>query len=384
LNRTVLGIGLTSFFSDLSHETATAILPVFLASISGSAAALGLIEGISDGIASLIKWPAGWFTDRTGIRKPIGVLGYALTTLATGSFALARSWLEVLLGRVVAWTGRGVRTPVRDVLLAASVTPESYGRAFGLERALDTLGAICGPLLALVFLRWFPVRQIFLLTLMPGLLAVASFGLLVKAARAPGNHGLTLGESFHQLPGSFKAYLVGVGCFGLGDFAHTLLIFRATQALAPLYGVTSAVRMAILLYAIHNVCYAAACYGSGHLGDWLGTRNVLAGGYALGVLMCAGFFFPPPQVSGWVVLFVLGGLYVGVEEALERAVAAELLPTALQGSGFGVLASVNGFGDVISSVLVGWLFTAVSPAGGFAYAGILMFSGFMVLIRAVE
>ncbi|PIQ82007.1 MAG: MFS transporter [Candidatus Omnitrophica bacterium CG11_big_fil_rev_8_21_14_0_20_64_10] len=321
LNRTVIGIGLASFFSDLSHETATAVLPLFLASMGSSAAALGMIEGISDALSSFAKWPGGWFADRTGIRKPIGVLGYSLTTLATGSFAWARSWTHVLAGRVIAWSGRGIRTPVRDTLMSEAVEPAHYGRAFGVERTLDTLGAIAGPLLALWFLRWFPVRQIFLWTLIPGLLAVATFGLLVQAKRAAPNHGLTFHGSWKGLPLPFKRYLVGVGLFGLGDFAHTLLILRAVQMLTPGRGVVAAGMIGVGLYALHNAAYATACFVSGQLGDRWGKRRILALGYLLSAGMCVGFLLPLAALWHLAALFLVGGAFVGVEETLEKAVA---------------------------------------------------------------
>src|SRR5579864_7333251 len=149
LNRTVLGVGLTSLFSDWSHETATAILPAFLASIGAGPAWLGIIEGISDGLSSFAKLAAGHYTDRLKHRKPLAVFGYAFTTLATASFAFATHAYHVLFGRAAAWLGRGVRSPVKKALLAADVPAGAYGRAFGLERLMDTVGAIAGPLTAL-------------------------------------------------------------------------------------------------------------------------------------------------------------------------------------------------------------------------------------------
>lgn len=151
LNRTVLGIGLASLFSDWSHEIATTVLPAFLASMGAAAAWLGLIEGVSDGLSSFAKMASGFYTDRLARRKKIAVLGYLVTTLGTASIGLALSSWQVLLSRSLAWLGRGVRTPVRKALLAASVNPDSYGRAFGLERMMDTLGAIVGPLSALFY-----------------------------------------------------------------------------------------------------------------------------------------------------------------------------------------------------------------------------------------
>src|ERR1019366_9266560 len=155
LNRTVLGIGLASLFSDWSHEIATTVMPAFLATMGAAAAWLGLIEGISDGLSSFAKMASGFYTDKLQRRKPIAVVGYLVTALGTASFGLATAAWHILLSRAFAWLGRGVRTPVRKALLAGSVTRESYGRAFGFERMMDTIGAIVGPASGLVLLQVF-------------------------------------------------------------------------------------------------------------------------------------------------------------------------------------------------------------------------------------
>src|SRR2546423_12328297 len=153
LNRTVLGIGLASLFSDWSHEIATTVLPTFLATMGVAAAWLGVIEGVSDGLSSFAKMASGYYTDKLQRRKPIAVAGYLVTALGTASFGLASAAWHVLLARAGAWLGRGVRTPVRKALLASAVTPQTYGRAFGFERMMDTLGAIIGPASAFLLLR---------------------------------------------------------------------------------------------------------------------------------------------------------------------------------------------------------------------------------------
>ena len=182
LNRTVLGIGLASLFSDWSHEIATTVMPAFLATMGVAAAWLGLIEGVSDGLTSFAKMASGFYTDRLTRRKPIAVAGYVITVLGTAAFGLATSAWHVLLARAGAWLGRGVRTPVRKALLAGSVTKETYGCAFGFERMMDTLGAIVGPATAFALLpllhHHYPT--LFALTLIPGMLAVALIAFVVK------------------------------------------------------------------------------------------------------------------------------------------------------------------------------------------------------------
>src|SRR5574340_693001 len=152
LNRNVVGMGLTSLLSDVSHEMATAVLPGFLTALGVSAAALGLIEGVADGLASFVKLASGWLSDRAGRRKPIAVAGYVVTGSSTAIFALAAGWPLVLFGRALGWFGRGIRSPARNAILASSVPAESRGKAFGFERAGDTIGAILGPLIAVALL----------------------------------------------------------------------------------------------------------------------------------------------------------------------------------------------------------------------------------------
>src|SRR6266446_9532879 len=155
LNRTVLGLGLASLFSDWSHEIATTVMPAFLASMGVAAAWLGLIEGAADGLSSFAKMASGYYTDKLQRRKPIAVIGYLVTAFGTASFGLASTAWHVLVARACAWLGQGVRTPVRKTLLAAAVTRETYGRAFGFERMMDTVGAIIAPAAA-----WFLIRAL--------------------------------------------------------------------------------------------------------------------------------------------------------------------------------------------------------------------------------
>ena len=212
LNRTVLGIGLASLFSDWSHEMATAVLPTFLATLGAGAAWLGVIEGVSDGLSSLAKMASGYYTDKLQRRKPIAVIGYIMTALGTASFGLATSAWHVLVARAAAWLGRGVRTPVRKALLAAAVTRETYGRAFGLERMMDTIGAIAGPVTALGVLEIVHHRypMLFALTLIPSLAAAAVIGFLVKETeRKPVPH-ISLGKRLRLLPANYRRFAAAV------------------------------------------------------------------------------------------------------------------------------------------------------------------------------
>jgi MFS family permease len=384
LNRTVLGVGLTSLFSDWSHETATAVLPAFLAAIGAGPAWLGAIEGIADGLSSFAKLASGHFTDRLKHRKPLAVFGYAITALATASFAFATHAYQVLIGRATAWLGRGVRSPVRKALLAADASPGAYGRAFGFERLMDTVGAIAGPLTALWLLEQtgHSYKKVFLWTLLPGLVAVASFWFLVRERPIASRPKQSFFTGLRTLPLSFRRLLIGVGIFGAGDFSHSMLILYASRMLAPSYGIARAASLAVALYTLHNVFYAGSAYLSGWLSDHVPQRKVvLASGYALAgvtaILLCTGTH------SLWllVVIFVTAGLYIGTEEALEDSLTAEIVPKEQHGMAFGTLAAVNAVGDFLSSLLVGFLWSAFSVQAAFAASAILFFAGAAFILR---
>ncbi|HXH48492.1 MAG TPA: MFS transporter [Terriglobia bacterium] len=393
LNRNVAAMGLTSLLSDVSHEMATAVLPGFLTALGVSAAALGLIEGVADGVASFVKLAAGWLSDRTGRRKPIAVGGYFITGTSTALFALAAGWPLILFARALGWFGRGIRAPARNAILAASVPPESRGKAFGFERAGDTIGAILGPLIAVALLAHFqphaanvtgPFRTIFLLTLIPGLACGIVFALLVREKPIPGTPAKFL-SALGQLPKSFRRFLVGVGVFGMGDFAHTLMILAATELLLPAHGMARAAEIAALLYVGHNVIYAAASYPVGALSDRLGRRGLLAVGYLVGALTASGliaaFAWQVASIVYLAIVFAVGGFYMAFEEALEGTFTADLVGPEIRGTAYGLLGAVNGIGDLGASVVVGGLWTLVSPAAAFAYAAVAMLAGAVLVFR---
>jgi MFS family permease len=392
LNRNVVGMTVTSFLSDAGHEMVTAVLPGFLTTIGVAAGALGWIEGISDAASSFVKLGAGWYSDRIGHRKRIVVLGYFLTGTALALFAAATSWGLVFLGRVIGWFGRGIRGPLRDAMLADSVPPEMRGKAFGLHRAGDTIGAVVGPLLGVALLSLLPAatpsapfRTIFLLYLVPGLASVAAFALLVREVRRPANHSLRFWGALRDLPKRYTRFLRGVGIFGLGDFSHTLLILAATQILTPAYGAVHAAQIAGLLYVLRNVLYAAAAFPIGALADRMQKQMLLAAGYLFGVLTAFGtaavFAFHIVNPAVLAAVFALAGVYIAAEDALEGAIPADLVPGEARGTAYGLMGTVNGVGDLVASALVGMLWTVVSPAASFASAGVFMLLGAIEVYR---
>ena len=383
LTRGVLGIGLASLFSDWGHEAATSILPAFLASLGAPAVALGIIEGVADGFASFAKLAGGFLADRPHARKPVGVIGYTATGLSTFAYAFAHTWPTILVLRALGWVGRGGRGPSRDALLADAVAPEKIGSAFGFERAMDNVGAVLGPLCATALVSVWGVRGVLRATVVPGLLAAIAFALLVPTGRKRQNRRApSFVTSLRQLPTGYWKYLVGILAHGLGDFAPTLLILRATQIFLPQYGATRAAAIAVGLYTFHNFIDALAAYPIGALGDKISKRALLAVGYSLTVIIAAGFIFAPPTIPILAALFALAGIHVAAQQALEKSLATELLPAESRGSGFGVLATTNGIGDLVSSIAVGALWSSVSPAAGFIYSGVLGLAGALLILRA--
>jgi MFS family permease len=393
LNRSVVGMGLASFLSDVGHEMITTLLPGFFAVLGVSAAALGAVEGVADSVSSFVKLGSGWLSDHVGHRKPMAIGGYLLTGISNGLFALAHGWPMVLVARTVGWFGRGFRAAPRNALLAASVPEEARGRAFGFERAGDTLGAIVGPLLAVGLLAYFqrnasdpsrPFRNVFWLTLIPGLAAALVFAILVCEKRAVGSQ-MHFWTTLKAMPRPFRRFLVGVGIFGAADYARTLLILAATQLLAPEYGVERAAQVAGLLYVGHNVSYAGLSYPVGAISDRVGRRGLLTLGYAAGAMASLGFLaaflWQVRAITYLLLLFGLAGFSIAAEDALENALTADLVSDPLRGTAFGVLGSVNGVGDFLASVVVGLLWTALSPAVAFAYAAAVMGLGAIFLYR---
>ena len=383
LNRTVLGIGLASLFSDFSHEVATALLPTFLATMGVAAVWLGIIEGVSDGLSSVAKMGSGFYTDKLQRRKPVAVLGYVVTALGTASFGLATTAWHVLIARSCAWLGRGVRVPVKKALLAAAVTKETYGRAFGFERMMDTIGAIVGPAGALILLEAFHHHYppLFALTLIPGLGAAALIAFVVQEKeRKPVKH-ISFGERLRSLPKPYRKFLFAVGLFGAGDFAHSLLILLATQKLAPSLGTAKAASVAVGLYIAHNVFNAVSAPVAGWLADRFKKPFVLSAGYALAAVMAILVIALPATIWTFILIFILGGIYVSVEETLEDSLCAELVEKEHHGMAFGVLATVNGIGDFISSIVVGILWTSFGTNVAFGYCAVLFVLGSLLVLR---
>ena len=375
LTRGVGSIGLASFFSDAGHEIATAVLPSFVThTLRGSAGALGLIEGISDGLAGVAKLLGGSAANDERRRRTLAAGGYVVTGVATGALGLVGAVWQAGVLRALAWSARGARGPARSALLASLAPPEAYGRAFGFERAMDHLGAVAGPLAAAGLVTVIGIRQTIYVSVIPGVLAACAIIFAAREARGPGaevRRRVRFELAALRETGILRA-LAPVTLFELGNCATTLLILRATGLLHPGRSLSSAAAVAVLLYAGHNLVGSALAFPAGHAVDRRGPRPVFAAAVVLFALAYAGFSLSTRSWPLLLLFFALAGGGMGLADTAESALTARLLPDELRGSGFGLLGGVQSLGDFGSSAAVGLVWTLVSPTAAFLLAAAWM------------
>ena len=372
----VRGIGAASLFADIGHEVPTALLPSLLTSTLGApAAALGIIEGVSDGLAGAARFAGGALADDPQRRRATAVGGYASTAVLGGLIGVVSNVWQVGALRAAAWTARGLRVPARNALLADVVPAAAYGRAYGFERAMDNLGAVGGPLLALALVAAFSVRTAILLSIVPGLLAVVAILYAIRTTARPSEQPERRPLRIRVRPvlqGELGRLMVGIGAFELGNIAATLLILRATDLLSPSHGQDSAVQIALLLYTAYNLAATIASVPAGRMIDRRGAVRVLGAGVACFLVAYVGFAAAGASIAVLAVCFATAGVAIGCVETAEHAAVARLAPEDLRGSAFGLLAAVQSFGNLGASAIAGILWTLVSPAAGLLFAAALM------------
>ena len=385
----VRGIGAASFLADVGHEIPTALLPSLLTSTLGApAAALGLIEGVSDGLAGAAKFAGGALADDPRRRRSVAVGGYSATAVLASLTGVATAAWQVGLLRAGAWTARGLRVPSRNALLADIVPASAYGRAYGFERMMDNLGAIGGPMLALGLVAAFDVRTAILLSVIPGLLAaVAIVYAIRKAPRLQPRERRPLRIRVRPvLQGELGAVLGVVAAFEVGNVAATLMILRATEQLQPEHGANAAAQLALWLYVAYNLAATATSLPAGRASDRLGRRGpvlVMALGAALFSLAYAALSLDVSTVATLAPGFLLAGLGIACVETAESAAVAAFAPGDLRGSAFGLLATVQSLGNLAASGIAGLIWSTLGPAAAFRYLVVWMLIaavGFVVLL----
>lgn len=383
LTKGVWGIGLTSFLADVGHEVPTALFASLVTITLGApAAALGLIEGVADGLAGLARFAGGTLSDDPERRRSVALGGYLSTAVLSSLIGVAFAVWQVALLRMAAWTSRGLRVPARNALLADLVPAEVYGRAYGFERMMDNLGAIGGPLLALGLVTLVGVRLAIILSVIPGILAALSILYAIRhIPRAKARERVELRITVRPLlKGRLGQVLLGVSLFEASNVAATLLILRATQLLVPAMGLQVATQVGILLYTGYNVAATLASLPAGRLSDSLGPIRILAVGVFFFLLAYLGFAVSAPALAILAASFIVAGLAIGCIETSEHAAIAQLAPANLRGSAFGLLATVQSFGNIIASGIAGLLWSLVSPTTAFVYLAVWAALSLLVLV----
>jgi MFS family permease len=356
--------------ADLGYEVPTSLLPSFLTStLKAPAAALGVIEGLADGLGGVARLAGGALADDPERRRATAVGGYTATAVLTALIGAATSVWQVGLLRVSGWVTRGLRGPARSALLADVVTPDAYGRAYGFERAMDNLGAIGGPLLALGLVALTSVRTAILLSVIPGLLAAGAIVVAIRVApRLEQYEWRPLRLRIRPvLQGQLGRLLWGISAFEVGNAAATLLILRATEELDRTHAHGTAIKLGLGLYAGYNLAASVSSLPAGRLHDRRGSLIVLVLGVTSFLLAYAGFAVVGATIAFLAALFLLAGIGKGLVETAEQAAVAALAPVEIRGSAFGVLAAIQSFGNLAASGVAGGLWTLVSPRAAFLY-----------------
>lgn len=379
------GIGVASLLSDLGHEVPTSLLPAFLTSTLGApASALGLIEGLADAAAGAAKFAGGPLADDPHRRRTTAVTGYLATAGLSAAIGGATAVWQVGVLRTGAWTARGIRGPSRNALLADTVDRAAYGRAYGFERAMDNLGAVGGPLLAIALVAAVGVRTAIWISVVPGVLAAIAIVFAIRHIESPTDRARApLRFRVRPVLAGGRTWLfAGVGAFELGNAAATLLILRATDQLTGPLGSSGATRLAVVLYAGYNLTATVVSLGAGQVSDRLhlhGPRVVFVSG-ALAFLV-AYALFAANLTTSWslAVPFILAGVGIGCAETAQHASVALAVPDQLRGSSFGLLAAIQSLGNLGASAIAGLIWTFVGPSAAFAYLGFWMLVAIVVL-----
>lgn len=381
----IFGFGLASFFGDLSHEMTISLIPILVAQFVGAEKApffLGIISSISDAFASFLRIIAGFLTDRIAHKKPLIMLGYGIAALFTTLTGFANSIGGVLICRILSFTGSGLREPPRDALIATIIEPAHYGRAFGLRNAMDTFGALIGPLIAFMCIGIVSIHNIFILSFVPGIFSVLAILFLTQDVPVPKKStriSPIFWRDFLLLPRSFIIFLTILFVFELGLFNKLLLLSRAQDMLATYKD--HSVQLLVLLYALFNITRACSEFIIGLVSDYINRILLLA---LLGCGTFAGVAFllirPHASFSYCAFTFALAGISAAAMITLKKACAADMLPADIRGLGYGALQASEGFASLISSALVGFLWTQYSPLIGCLYVIVLSVIAMLLLL----
>lgn len=350
LTLNIIALGFTSMLTDVSSEMVFTLLPFFMVNVLGIEMALvGVIEGTAEATSSILKVFSGWFSDKFQRRKPFAIMGYSLSTFVKPLFALSSSASQIIAVRIFDRIGKGIRTSPRDALIADSIRPEFRGKAYGLHRSMDTVGAVLGPLMAFLLFPLIWYRGVFLVSIIPGLAAVILLVILVKekSRKKITKKMPSLLAGFRSLPRDFKIYTFVVFVFTLSNFSYVFFLLRAGELGVP-------IRYAPLLYLLFNLVYALFAFPTGTLADRVGKKPVIMFGYGMFGITCLGFAFASSLIHA-IILFAAYGIFFAFVDTLQRAIVPDLIEAEHRGTAFGVLHATTGIAAFISSSLAGLL-----------------------------
>lgn len=348
------------------------VLPLFLSqTLKAPAIALGAVEGVAEALVSFMKGWSGWHSDKRGARTPYIRWGYGCSALGKPLLALATSWPFVFVGRLLDRFGKGIRTTARDALIAESVEKDSYGRAFGFHRAMDTAGAFVGVVVALAFLYFLPgeYRLVFILALIPGAISVwLTFRVKETEKTKEGFNPQATNHKPHFSPAYWRAVVIFL-IFALANSSDTFLLLKAKQD-----GLSDF--LVVLAYAAYNVTYALTSYPVGKWSDRIGRWPILAIAWVLFAAVYAGFAYSNAALL-WP-LFALYGIYIGMTQGVGKALVADCSPKESMGTAMGLFAMLSGLATLLASLLTGFIWDRVSAQAAFLTCAAL--AAFAVLL----
>lgn len=382
LKKNVFWLGLTSLFTDISSEMIYPLVPIFATTVLGASVAfVGLIEGVAESTASLLKVFSGWLSDKVGRRKPLTLAGYILSAIAKPLLVIATAGWHILGIRFLDRTGKGVRTAPRDALIADScgAGANNYGRSFGFHRTMDTIGAMVGPALAFLLLPLLAghstshgYRELFGLAIIPALIGIVVLTIFVKEPRRCETAGPSPRLSLKQFDRRFKIFLLVVLVFTLGNSSDAFLILRARN-------VGLAVAVIPLAYLLFNTVNALLATPAGIISDKLGRRGVMVLGFLNFAGVYLGFALAKSTLMIWI-MFAVYGFYYAFTESIFKAYTADLVPENLRGTAYGLLNLAMGVALLPASLVAGWLWQNVSVSAPFYYGAITAMIALVMLL----
>ncbi|MCL7412980.1 MAG: MFS transporter [ANME-2 cluster archaeon] len=355
-------LGLVSLFTDVASEMLYPIVPIFLTVVLGAPmTVVGLIEGIAESSANILKVISGWYTDRTTLRKPFVIAGYSISAISKPVMALAYGWPLVLVARLMDRTGKGLRTSARDALIADSSDTAHMGRSFGLHRSMDTIGAVAGPFITLgiLFFSGDNYRLVFLAAFIPGLLSILLVTFYVKEHRRPEVRKISFKIS--DLGRDYKILLMITGLFAMGNSSNVFLILRAED-------LGFSLQMVILSYILFNIVSSLVSFPLGTLSDKWGRRNIMSAGFVVFGIVYFGFAWTQSGIYIWP-LFIIYGIYEALTEGIGKAYVVDIVPLENRGTALGIYHAATGFMMLFASIIAGLLWDILTPAAPFIYGG---------------